>query len=356
MEKSQVEFSVSVGSIVKILVVLLVFVALYKIKDLLLVILTSVVIASSIEPLTKHLTRFRIPRVIAVIFLFLMFVVFFFGLFYFFIPPLLTEFSDFVVAIPEYVGSIEGLDSTIDSLFGAQNFLSDLASNLSVSDFLNNAKTTIFGISGGAIQTVSFVFGGLTSFVLILVISFYLSVQERGIENFLRIVTPARHEKYAIDLWQRSQHKIALWMQGQLLLGVLVGVLVYLGLTILGVQYAFLLAIIAAMFELIPVFGPIMGAIPAVILAFIDGGVTLGLMVIGFYFIIQQFENHLIYPLVIRKITGMPPLIVILSLIIGYELAGFLGIVLAIPMATALLEFTNDLEKKKSLIMTGGEK
>ncbi|MEK7558417.1 MAG: AI-2E family transporter [Patescibacteria group bacterium] len=347
MEKSQVEFSVTAGSIVKILAVLLVFVALYKIWDLVLVILTSVVIASSLEPLTKHLIRFRIPRVIAVIFLFLVFIVLFLALFYFFIPPLLTELSSFIESIPQYIGFIEGFDSTLDSLFGAQNLLSNLASNLSVNDLLTNAKTTVFGIGGGAIQAVNFVFGGLTGFVLILVISFYLSVQDRGIENFLRIVTPARHEKYAIDLWQRSQNKIALWMQGQFLLALLIGVLVYLGLTILGVKYAFLLAIIAAIFELIPVFGPIMGAIPAVIMAFVDGGVTLGLMVIGFYFIIQQFENHLIYPLVVRKVTGVPPLLVILSLLIGFKLAGFLGVVLAIPIATALLEFTSDIEKRK---------
>ncbi len=339
----------SVGSIVKILTVLLVFVALYKIRDLVLITLASVVIASSLEPLTKRLIRLRIPRVIAVIFLFLIFIVLFFAIFYFFIPPLLTELSSFIESIPQYIGFIEGFDSMFDGLFGAQNLLSDLILNFSANDLLTNAKTTVFGIGGGAIQAVSFVFGGLTGFVLIFVISFYLSVQDRGIESFLRIVTPARHEKYAIDLWQRSQNKIALWMQGQFLLGLLIGVLVYLGLTILGVKYAFLLAIIAAVFELIPVFGPIMGAIPAVILGFVDGGATLGLMVIGFFFIIQQFENHLIYPLVVRKVTGVPPLLVILSLLIGFKLAGFLGVVLSIPIATALLEFTSDIEKKKNL-------
>ena len=353
--KSRVEFSVSIGSIVKVLAVLLVFAALYKIHGLILVILTSVVIASALDPLTGRLTRFGIPRVVSVIFLFLIFIILFFSLFYFFAPPLLTEFSNFIEAIPQYVGTIQGVDKTVDSIFGAQTFLSDITSNISLGDLLFDAKSTIFGISGGAIQTASFVFGGFTQFVLILVISFYLAVQESGVESFLRIVTPLRHEKYAIDLWQRSQRKIALWMQGQLLLGLLIGVLVYLGLTVLGVEYAFLLAVIAAIFELIPVFGPVMGAIPAVMLAFVDGGVTLGLMVIGFYIIIQQFENHLIYPLVVRKVTGVPPLLVIISLIVGYELAGFLGIVLAVPVSTALLEFTSDLEKRKASQMPSGE-
>ncbi|MEK7115597.1 MAG: AI-2E family transporter [Patescibacteria group bacterium] len=341
--------SISIGTIVKIFVVALVFWALYLIRDLVLVVLTSVVIASSVEPFTRRLLRFKIPRVVSVIFLFLAFISLFLILLYFFVPPLFDEAANFFEALPQYLGFIKGFDSTLDGLFGAQNLLSDFSQNLGANNLLSNAKGTLFGLTGGALQTINFVFGGLTSFVLILVISFYLAVQDRGVENFLRVVTPVKHEKYIINLWQRSQNKIGLWMQGQLLLGLLIGVLIYLGLTILGVPYAFLLAIVGAVFELIPVFGPIMGAVPAVLLGFVSGGATLGFMVVGFYIIIQQFENHLIYPLVVRKITGVPPLLVILSLIIGFKLAGFLGIVLAVPVASALIEFVSDLEKRKTL-------
>lgn len=333
--------------------VAIVFWALYLMRDLALIVLTSVVIASSIEPLTKQLLRLKIPRVVSVIFLFLAFIALFLVLLYFFVPPLFDEASNFIEELPQYLGFINGFDNTLDGLFGAQSLLSDFSSNLSGTDLLTNAKGAIFGLTGGALQTVNFVFGGLTGFILILVISFYLAVQDRGVENFLRVVTPVKQEKYVIDLWQRSQHKIGLWIQGQLLLGLLIGVLIYLGLTILGVPYAFLLAIIGAVFELIPVFGPIMGAIPAVILAFVTGGATLGFIVVGFYIIIQQFENHLIYPLVVRKITGVPPLLVILSLIIGFKLAGFLGVVLAVPVASALIEFVSDMEKKKLSNATG---
>lgn len=85
---------------------------------------------------------------------------------------------------------------------------------------------------------------------------------------------------------------------------------------------------------------------PAVLFGFSEGA-TLGLMVIGFYIIIQQFENHLIYPLVVRKVVGVPPLLVIISLIIGAELAGFLGILLSVPIAAALMEYADDVQKKK---------
>ncbi|MEK7662382.1 MAG: AI-2E family transporter [Patescibacteria group bacterium] len=353
MEKERTEFTVTIGGVVKVLAVFAVAAALYKIRDFVLILLTSVVIASALEPFTRRLVGFGVPRIISVISLFLLFIIAFFAVLFFFVPPLLTEFSNFVASLPEYVGSVEGLDSTIDSLFGAQNLLNDITSNFSIVDLLSDARAALFGISGGALQAISLFFGGITGVVLILVISFYLAVQEKGIENFLRVVVPLRHEKYALDLWKRTQNKIALWMQGQLLLGLLIGVLVYLGLTVLGVKYAFLLALVAAVFELIPVVGPIMGAIPAVILAFVDGGLMLGFLVVGFYVIIQQFENHLIYPLVVRKITGVPPLLVIISLIVGFQLAGFFGMVLAVPFATLVMELAGDIEKRKERISAG---
>jgi len=99
-------------------------------------------------------------------------------------------------------------------------------------------------------------------------------------------------------------------------------------------------------------FGPILAAIPAVSIAFIDGGTSLGFMVVGLYVIIQQFENHLIYPLVVKKVVGVPPLMVILALLVGAKLAGFLGIIIAVPLAAVLMEFVNDWEKNKRRFVT----
>src|SRR3990167_4515381 len=200
-------------------------------------------------------------------------------------------------------------------------FLPDLPSNFkeiireTALALEESIQSFLAAISTGVFSFGSALFGGAFSFVLLVVISFYLSVQEHGIENFLRIVTPLEHEAYILDLWQRSQRKIGRWLQGQILLGVLVGVIVFLGLTILGVKYAILLAILTATFEVIPVFGPVMAAIPAIAVAFVQKPI-LGLMVLGLYVIVQQFENHLIYPLVVRKTVGVPPLLVVLSLAI----------------------------------------
>jgi predicted PurR-regulated permease PerM len=118
-------------------------------------------------------------------------------------------------------------------------------------------------------------------------------------------------------------------------------------LTILDVRYALLLAILAAVFELIPVFGPILSAIPAVGIAFVDGGTTLALIVVGAFVIIQQFENHLLYPLVVTKVVGVPPLLIILALIVGATLAGFLGIILSVPAAAIVHELVRDIEKDR---------
>jgi predicted PurR-regulated permease PerM len=192
------------------------------------------------------------------------------------------------------------------------------------------------------------VFGGALSFVLIVVLSFYLSVQEDGIEKFLRIVVSRKHEPYVIGLWKRTQAKIGLWMQGQIVLAVLVGVLVYLGLMVLGIKNALLFAVLAGVLEMIPLFGPIIAAIPAVAAGYADGGTSAGLIIAGLYLIIQQFENHLIYPLVVKKIVGVPPILVILSLLVGFELAGFLGMILSVPLSSMLVEFLDDVQKSRA--------
>jgi len=96
-------------------------------------------------------------------------------------------------------------------------------------------------------------------------------------------------------------------------------------------------------------FGPILAAIPDVVASYSDGTVTTSLIVVGIYLIIHQLENNLIYPLVVKKIVGVPPILVILALIIGFKLAGFLGLLLSVPMATMLMEYFNDLQKSKTI-------
>lgn len=334
--------SITSGTIFRALLIIGLVWLLYLLRDLVLVLLAAVVIASSIEPMTQWFLRYRIPRVIAVIGIYLGLVAALFGVLYFFVPSVLRDLAAALSALGQAVGGLSFPNYFGNEFLGGEG----LSSRFSLEGALGDVRTFLSELSGNLFQTISTIFGGLLSFVLILVFSFYFSVQERGIENFLRLITPIQHERYIIDLWKRSQRKIGRWMQGQLLLGLIVGVLVYLGLTVLGVEYALLLAVLAAIFELIPLFGPILAAVPAVAFAFLDSA-TLGFMTLGLYVIIQQFENYLIYPLVVRKVVGVSPIIVIISLIVGGKIAGFLGILLAVPVAAALLELTDDIQKRK---------
>lgn len=339
---------ITTGTIIRAILLVLLFSALFYLKDLVLVVLTAVVIASAIEPATAWFVKYRFPRVVAVLIVYVVFLSMLLGFFYFFLPPLLNESINFLTTLPDYLEKFDSAGPLQDSVLGGTQ---SVVNSFSASGVIQELRTLFSNVSQSFLATVTFIFGGAVSFVLIIVFSFYFAVQETGIDDFLRIITPAEYQKRVLNLWKRSQYKIGLWMQGQLILALIVGMLVYLGLTILDVRYALLLAVIAALFELIPVFGPILAAIPATMIGFVDGGVTTGLLVIGLYVIIQQFENHLIYPLVVTKVVGVPPLLVILALLVGAQLAGFLGIILSVPVAAVIQEFVSDLEREKARVL-----
>jgi len=236
-----------------------------------------------------------------------------------------------------------------EAFSGAKDVVTALSGNFSLPALLSVSKAFVLNLSGGFFQVLSSAFGSVFNVIMIIVISFYLSVQERGIENFLRVVVPPANEDYAVDLWQRSSRKIALWVKGQMLLGLIIAILVYLVLSLIGIQYAFLLAIITGLLELIP-YGFLIAMVPAITFAFMSGGLSAALLTTGAYFIIHQFEVYLLNPLIVKKVVGLSPLVVILAVLAGYQLAGIAGLILAIPAAVCLMEFFNDIEKKKVFI------
>ncbi|MFZ2555228.1 MAG: AI-2E family transporter [Minisyncoccia bacterium] len=342
----EAQISISTSTIVKTLIILVGAWLLFYLRDVVLIVLTSIVVASALEPAVAMFVRWRFPRLVGVIFIYLMLFAFLFSIFYFFVPLILEDLATFVSSLPAYLSALS--NSTLVQDYGAIFGIpatGSLASGELIESIRNGAAlSSLFGSSFSAAASL---FGGLFSFVLIIVFSFYFTVAETGIDDFLRIIVPKKHQAYALDLWFRSRHKIGLWMQGQLILAVLIGVLVYLSLTILGIRHALLLAVFAAVFELIPVFGPTISAVPAVLIGFADGGITMGLLIVALYIIIQQFENHLIYPIVVTQVVGVPPLLVILGLIIGWKLAGLLGILLSVPMAAVLQELVRDMTEGK---------
>lgn len=345
MEGRHGTISITAGTIVKTLIILTLAYFIFRLFNVVLIVLTAIVIASAVEPGVHSLAR-KIPRVLAVLLIYLLLLGTFFIIFYFFLPSVLSDFATFLSSLPQYLETFNrtGAFDQYAHILGIP-----APSTISAIEIMDSVRSlfNLGGAFGNAFSAASQIFGGVVSFVLIVVFSFYFAVIETGVDDFLRIVTPRHYQAYVLGLWKRSQHKIGLWMQGQLILALLMGVLVYLGLTILGVPHALVLAVIAGVFEIIPVFGPTLSAVPAVTVAFVGGGATLGLLTVALYVIAQQFENHLIYPLVVTRVVGVPPLLVILGLIVGAELAGFLGIILSVPVAATLQEFVHDIEAGK---------
>lgn len=338
--------SISNGTIIRFVFLILLLAFIYAIRDIAAIVFTSIVIASAVSPAAKWLEKLYFPRVAGVIVVYLISFIILAAIFYFVLPPLFFEVADFFSTFPVSARDV------------SQKFMPGFYEKVGIPDSFSGALNEISGTFGGFLPefskgffgTIASIFGGVVSFVLIIILSFYLSVQEGGIEHFLRIITPAKHESYVLGLWARSEKKIAKWLRGQILLGVFVGALVFLGLSILKIKYAVSLALIAALFEIIPMFGPILASIPAIIIGFIKEP-WFGFAVLIMYVIIQQFENHLIYPLVIKKIIGIPPILVILSLLIGAKLAGFFGILLSVPIAVVAMEILNDIAEKKKIVL-----
>jgi predicted PurR-regulated permease PerM len=312
-----------------------------------LVLLTAIIIASFVESGIPYFKKLKINRVFAVVILYIFTILFLALLFYLFAPLLITEIYNFSVFLSSYVPNSPIINYFSNDAFGgAKDIVNNLSHSLSLTTLVTTSNSFISNLSGGFFQVLSTAFGSIFNVVLIVLISFYISIQENGMENFLRMVLPIEHEEYAVDLWKRSRRKIALWMKGQMLLGVLIAILTYLMLSLFGIQYALLLALIAGAMELIP-YGILIALIPAVYFSYLSGGMGSAICVAIAYIILHQFEVFLFSPLVIHNVVGISPLVVILAALIGFKLGGFWGLVIAIPISVFIMEFLGDLEKEK---------
>lgn len=336
---------ITTGTILRFLGILLLLAMIYMVGDIVMALIFAVIIASGVEPGIEWLKQRRIPRILAVIIIYLgIAALFFFGI-YLVVPLLLNEFRDISQTLPalqqQLLDFLEGANLPFIPFFGEDP-----------AEILRAPLEYLQNLSQGVFTFASAIFGGIFSFILIVVFSFYLLAQEKGIENFLRLVIPVDYEPYVIDLWHRSQRKLGQWFRAQLLLGAIVGVLIFFGLTFLGVRHAFIFAVLAAAFEIIPIAGPILAAVPAVLIAFISSAL-LGFLTIGLYVVVQQVESNVIVPVIMRKTIGLSPLIVVLSLLVGAKIGGIFGILIAVPLAAILTELVNDWDKKKRSLVTG---
>jgi predicted PurR-regulated permease PerM len=336
-----VHIDISSGSIIRGILLILMVIFLYVLKDVIIIFLFALVIASGISPFANWLDQKGFPRIIGVLILYLLILGLSIFVLSLVVPYVYGDISNLTGSLPKVVEQVS------NSLQNAQNsspqyldFLSEIQNILnSLSGYLQQASQSILGL-------VVSIFGGVFSFIAILIISFYLSVTRKGIESFLGSVVPEKYENYVLSLWKRAEHKVGKWLQGQLLLGLIVGLMCYIGLSLLGIRYALVLSLLIMVLELVPMVGPVIAAIPAVFLAFLQEP-SLGLWVIVLYIFVQQLENHVLVPLILGKTLGLNPVVVIIALLIGQQLAGIPGMVLAVPIATIFVEMLDDVARQK---------
>lgn len=344
--KETVRITIASSTIVKCIIWIGFFAGLLYISDFVIALLVAVVLASSVELPVKMLVRWGFTRTLAVsaIFFSLVLIVGAFALI--FIPPLADDLAQFVKNLPKILDSIRifGRDLGFKDL---SLMVQQLSQDISKGQILTVLKNGLFGTSGFFATTSAFI-GGVINLLLTFVLAFYLALEDKGVHKFLRLLVNHGNETYIEDLWDRSQKKIGLWMQGQLLLSAFVALLIYVPMLVLGMPYAALLAVLGFFGELVPIVGLTIATIPALFIAYATGGINLLGIVALIYFIISQLENHVLYPRVMNKMVGVPSVIVIIALVIGAKFAGIWGVILSVPLAAIFMELASDLQKRKS--------
>ncbi len=332
--------TISTKTIVKIVFTLLFLWFLVMIRDIILLVFVSLIFASLIDPLADWCERRKIPRAISVLATYVIFIGLFVLVGILLVPPVVTESKALA----------EGLSSQWDRVASSVEALKQFSQQYGIS---NEIQSSISSLSSGlqgtftnVFSTITGFFGNVFSFLLVLVLTFYMVVQESALKRAMRQVVPDQYQPYVTRILSKIKTMLGHWLRGQLMLSLIIGVLAYVGLTIIGVQYALVLALIAGLFEIIPYVGPVLAAIPAIFFAFTDSPIR-ALIVLIFYWIMQVIENNLLVPKVMQKAVGLNPLVSIISILIGAKLAGVLGALLAIPIATALTVFLKEVFSSK---------
>lgn len=341
MASERVQFEISSGTIIRTILIILLFVLLYILKDVVIIFLFALVIASGISPFANWLDERRFPRVLGVLGLYLAVLGSAVLVLSLVVPYISDDINRLITSLPQVVERVStSLDNAQQSSPRYFDFLGEVQNILSsMSSYLQQASQSVVGL-------IINIFGGLLSFVAILVISFYLSVTRKGVESFLSSVVPEKYERYVLTLWKRTEIKVGKWIQGTLLLALIVGLVTYIGLSLLGIRFALILSLLIMVLELVPMVGPVVAAIPAIGLAFMQSP-TLGIYVLILYVIIQQIENHVLVPLILGKTLNLHPVVIILALLVGQRLAGIPGMILAVPVSTILVEMLDDVAREK---------
>lgn len=315
---------ISYKTIIFITVFILGLWLIFLIKDLLLILFAAVILMSALSPLVKLFVRWKLPKPLSIALTYLIILGVVVGIFATILPPLIEQTTTLIVTLPPLLSQFFNITS-IDKSVVSQEF-----ANLS-----RNFVTLTF-----------VVFDNLITIIFLLVITFYLLLEKESLENRVARLFIGKQDLVRKSIIQ-IEEKLGAWLRGQIILSLIIGLLSYIGLLVLNIPYALPLAVIAGIMEVIPVIGPIVSAIPSILIALTISPI-LSLAVAAMFFIIQQAENHLIVPQVMKRAVGLNPLVVILAISIGSRLLGFAGALLAVPISVVLqIVVTQIIEERK---------
>jgi len=297
---------ISYKTIISVALFIIFLAVLKKIEGILVGFFVSYLIMAAVNPLVNILEKFKIPRSISALIILIGILFTIVSTIAALIPPIVDQTGAFLSQLPKLLGQL-----------GVQLDQSLVSSQLG-------------SIPQNAFKVISGVFSNALAVFTILVISFYMILERRNLSGWLTKWF-GDSEVTIEDLLAKIETKIGAWIRGQVILSLVIGTTVYIGLISLSIPYAVPLAIIAGLMESIPNIGPTVSMVPAAVVGFTISPLHGGAVVL-LYFLIQQFENNLIVPLVMRKAVGLNPLAVIMSLMIGLALGGPAGAVLSIPV------------------------
>ncbi|MBU1119342.1 AI-2E family transporter [Patescibacteria group bacterium] len=335
----KISFDISYSTFFKVLLLVVIGLLLYLVRDVLLMMFLGIVIASALDPVVDFFQKKKVPRGVSVVIVYIILIGLLFGFFGLVVPSLVTQIQQLGTVLPGYLNDLGVFFEGTSGLTVAQGLEQASKYISSFTEKLDEAIVSVY-------EALSAIFGGVVSGIVVFVISFYFLIQEGAFKKMIQSVVPGKHRAYARDLTDRIQTQMGRWLRGQLLLGLTVGILTYIVLSLLGVKYALILAIIAGILEIVPYIGPVIAAIPAILLALTQSPI-MALIVLIAYIVIQQVENHLLVPNVMKRAVGLNPLIVILVILAGVKIAGIAGAIVAVPVATAIGVFLGDVFEER---------
>lgn len=325
----------SISNILQILALLVGLWLMYLIRDILILIFVSIIIASAFRPWVDMLQAYRIRRTVSGIGIYILFFGVLGWILYATVPPVVNQTTVFLAASPELLESaIQQLP--VDRFYSSAqiNQLSEQIPGTLVSQF-QNVSSSVLQIGLTAVEV-------LLSAITVLILSFYLLIEYDTVREFVTKFFPDR--KKAGDIFDQVERKLGVWLRGQFAVMVIVGLITYLMLLMFGVEFALPLAVLAGVLEILPFVGPTVASIPALLIAVTDSPArALGLA--AAYFVIQQLESSVVVPKVMKQTVGLNPIVVIIAVMIGARLAGPAGALLAVPAVAVLVIAYDEWQK-----------